>query len=320
MKMFTSLVVIVLSVLSLRAGEVALVIQPLDENGNQFKLGETYANTAKGGFYIPTSLRYYISRVKLHLHDGTNVPMTDAYALVDLRDVQRYVFGEADLSAGVDSVTFYIGVDPEHNHLDPTTYPDWHPLALKNPSMHWGWSAGYRFVCYEGNGGTSKGNITSNFQIHSLDDKLYTRCTVKCSNTGGDIPLVAYYERLLRNIDVSKGLINHGSTDEALTIMMNIGFRGDKATQIFQGKTTTSVSDVTNADPVRPNPASDLVILPVGTTRVIVYSVRGEIVVNATLSEGANLLSVASLPQGTYSLVLHHADSAPTYETLSIIR
>lgn len=320
MKHVLSLAVIVLSACILRAGEVALVIQPLDENGSQFKLGNTYSNTTKGGFYNPTLLRYYISKVTVHLHNGTNVPFADTYILVDLRDVPRYVLGEADLSSGVDSVTFHIGVDPEHNHLDPTTYPEWHPLALKNPSMHWGWSAGYRFACYEGNGGTSAGNIKSNFQIHSLDDKLYTKCVVKCGSTGGDIPLVAYYERLLRNIDVSKGLINHGSTDEAATLMVNMGAKGDKASQLFQGNTTTSVSDATINSWVHPNPASDVVSLPTGTQRAIVFSVRGEVMINSVLTDGVNLLSVASLPQGTYSLIVQRTDSAPTYETLSIIR
>ena len=47
---------------------------------------------------------------------------------------------------GVRGVKLHLGVDPAHNHADPSTYASDHPLSLQNPTMHWGWSAGYRFM------------------------------------------------------------------------------------------------------------------------------------------------------------------------------
>lgn len=305
----------------LQASEIAITIAPRAEDQSQFKLGNVYKGRHKGGFYTPTMLRYYISGITLHLGNGTNVPFPDTYILVDVRDVQRFPIGNADVSAGIDSITFHIGVDQARNHLDPTTYPDWHPLALKNPSMHWGWAAGYRFVTYEGKAGTSAGSINATFQIHTLDDKLYTKCSVPLGGmVSNEIPLVGYYERLLNAIDISRGVINHGSDEEAAVLMANMGQSRDASSAVYTASLPTSVDEEYIRDVVAPNPAQDLVTLPTNATRVMIYDVHGALIQTTKLGTNVNVLSVASIAQGTYLVVIEYDHGKPHVSHLSIVR
>lgn len=318
MKLLFSILVIIFGLQLATASELTLTIAPRAEDQSQFKLGNIYAGNAKGGFYSPSMLRYYISRITLHLRDGNNVSFPDTYILVDIRDVQRFPIGNADVSVGIDSISFHIGVDKDRNHLDPTTYPDWHPLALKNPSMHWGWAAGYRFVTYEGKGGTSAGSLTATFQIHTLDDKLYTRCSVPLGGTvTTDIPLIGNYERLLNNIDVSRGLINHGSEDEAATFMLNMG---SAQKPVYTASLPTSVLEEPGSFAVFPNPASDVITLPVGAVRVEFVDVHGASLQTAQVGQGMNIVSVSALAQGAYQLLVHYDNGASNRSALTIIR
>ena len=58
-----------------------------------------------------------------------------------------------DVDEGEYDFQFAIGVTPEINSLseeDFTTRPAGDPLGLQNPSMHWSWATGYRFLRIDG--------------------------------------------------------------------------------------------------------------------------------------------------------------------------
>ena len=300
------------------ATDITLVIESMIGNA-PFRLGSVYPGIRSGSFYRPELLRYYISGITIH-HDGSkSTPVPDVYLLVDVKNAeQRYPIANLDISS-VDSLTFHIGVDRLRNHLDPTTYPDWHPLALQVPSMHWGWTSGYRFVTYEGMAGTSATKLTANFQIHTLDNALYTRVATPASSTrtatGIDILVRADYGRLLDGLDVSRGLIMHGSTDEAITLMKNIG------SVVYSQSTTTSVDEQERSLPALwPNPATDIVNLTPGTISARVVDISGTTVLEAELHADAPLLSIGSLAQGTYGVVLRTIDGSMRYENLVVLR
>ncbi|MEY3385540.1 MAG: hypothetical protein RIR53_351 [Bacteroidota bacterium] len=299
------------------ATDVTLVLDPWAGNA-PFRLGTVYPGTRPGSFYRPELLRYYISKITIH-HDGSKeTHLPDLYLLVDVRELGRYNLGNLDVGS-VDSLTFHIGVDPARNHLDPTTYPQWHPLALKVPSMHWGWAGGYRYVTYEGASGTSPTNLAALFQIHTVDTTLYTRVVFKASSTrtisGVEIPVRADYGRLFDEIDVSFGVVLHGNTDEAVTLMRNIG------TRVFSAGSTTSVnSDESSRSTVWPNPASDVVRFSVGTIEAHVNDLSGSTVLSTTCDPSAPLMSIGRLSSGTYGVLLRRQDGSTTYETLVITR
>ena len=68
-------------------------------------------------------------------HDGgQETALTDKYILVNADDNEVHSLGEWDIQS-VESVSFGIGVDAAHNvGIDPTTYPDGHPLAPQQPA------------------------------------------------------------------------------------------------------------------------------------------------------------------------------------------
>src|SRR5687768_116870 len=82
--------------------------------------------------FMMTRMEYYISEIQL-IHDGGQMtPMTDLYFLVDPATDTQFELGSFAIT-NLEKIQFSVGVDSSHNHLDPATYPNDHPLALQNP-------------------------------------------------------------------------------------------------------------------------------------------------------------------------------------------
>ncbi|HQN56915.1 MAG TPA: T9SS type A sorting domain-containing protein [Saprospiraceae bacterium] len=157
-------------------------------------------------------LEYYISDIIL-VHDGgveTKVP--DYWILADISKRGSYELGSFDIKH-LEKVIFHIGVDPEHNNADPSVYPADHPLALKEPAMHWGWAAGYIFIALNGNGGD---NLDNPFQVHALGNENYyaveLEMNIDAVNGSLTIPIDANYDLAMKGMDASIGIFYHGPT------------------------------------------------------------------------------------------------------------
>jgi hypothetical protein len=164
---------------------------------------------------------YYISKISI-IHDGGLVtPVPEKYILVkgDTKLVSE--LGLFNIKK-VEGIKFHIGVDPLKNTSDPTLYKEPHPLALKSPSMHWGWASGYRFVTLEGNAGI---NFNTKFELHGLFDQNYFEQTImvkgKNSEKGIVINLKADYNKALKGISVKDGPISHGINKTDLVVLTN---------------------------------------------------------------------------------------------------
>ena len=105
-------------------------------NGTTSSQGEIYQ--VQGSDFYYDRIQYYMSDFVL-IHDGGNeLSLGDEFVfLVDSDHGSSYNLGNHDLTE-VEQIRFSIGVTPELNHLDPSTYELIHPLAHQNPSMHWG--------------------------------------------------------------------------------------------------------------------------------------------------------------------------------------
>ncbi|NNK89943.1 MAG: T9SS type A sorting domain-containing protein [Saprospiraceae bacterium] len=203
--------------------------------------GETYAsgleayNNMNHKFML-NRLEYYLSEIAV-LHDnGQEMMIDDLWVLANANDGTTTVeLGTLDVGT-IEGLSFHIGVDPDHNHLDPTIWAISHPLGPKAPSMHWGWAAGYRFVALEGYGGSQ---LNQKIEIHGLGDNNYGKATVRRTSIEEDGKQVIYidadYTKALENISVQSGLIVHADNNQAAVCLSN--FRN----QVFTaGMTTTS--------------------------------------------------------------------------------
>ena len=115
---------------------------------------------------------FYVSGITLTKLDGGTTTIPDSYLYVT-PETKEYEIGEID-EALYTRVSFNIGVDTAANAADPTLQNADHPLAPKNPSMHWSWNTGYIFMALEGNWSDSDGSFGT-FVFHiGLDELLRT--------------------------------------------------------------------------------------------------------------------------------------------------
>ena len=220
-------------------------------NQADFEVGVLAHNNLNQDFKV-TRLQYYISEFELTHDGGQKLVISDMWALVDVFKRTAINLGTHDIEE-VESIKFSIGVDPEHNHLDPSIYQTGHPLAPVFPSMHWGWAAGYRFVAMEGNCGNGLSQV---FQLHALGDNNYFSTQVDISKVAENGNLVidvhADYSKALENINIQSGVIVHGDNLQAQKMLEN--FRD----YVFTGDNLTSAIDNVKQDNsiiIQPNPS-----------------------------------------------------------------
>lgn len=186
----------------------------------QFSLQSTARNNLNEEF-IATRLEYYISDISV-IHDGgQETAFKNLWILVNANNETVVELGNGGIEI-VEGIRFFVGVGPDYNHLDPASYPADHPLAPQWPSMHWGWVSGYRFVAFEGFGGSAFNQI---FQLHGLGDANYFETFVDVSAVAVDgkckIEIDGDYERALEDISVASGVISHGEDMEAKQTLEN---------------------------------------------------------------------------------------------------
>lgn len=267
---------LVLSIDHLMAG------QPLTDSlvgsnnlGNQFKYSR---------------LQYYVDDIQIIYDQGDTFRYNDVLLIDALAESQTIVsLGLLNFDS-ITAVRFAVGVGPDVNNLDPSTYTPNHPLALKNPSMHWGWAAGYRFLCAEGVGSSSFNQV---FELHGLGNANYALQTIPTSGTpvGMDtlnVEVRADYAALTNYITVASGTISHGETGDALQALSNLN------NEVFTSAEGASAMDVNPSalDGLRlyPNPTSGTIHLsglPGGNVRI--YNALGSLIETRDLRENESI-------------------------------
>ena len=197
-------------------------------------------------------LEYYISGLSITHDGGIVTDISDVYILVKANKTDTIQLGNFNITS-VESINFSVGVDPGVNTADPSQWGAFHALAPKNPSMHWGWASGYRFVALEGKSGS---NLNQDFQIHALGDQNYFKQSIPTSATEVNSSLVislnADYAQGISQIGMESGLIEHGSTGEAVTCLRN--FQNKVFSSLSGEGNTLSISDIDVLDAFEINP------------------------------------------------------------------
>ncbi len=258
MKLYRTLFLVILFSASFFVGNTQV---NLNLNVQHLLGSETFAfdqqvNSTEGHPFEISRLQYYISQISVFHDNGKQTKIKDTWALVTTgnKEESTIELGEYDMTQ-VDKIIFHVGVEEEVNHDDPALWPEDHPLAPKNPSMHWGWVGGYRFVAMEGLCGAG---MNETFQMHSVGNDIYTLVQVDVDEQATDglitVDLKADYIRTLDGIDASKGFIQHGALNEAAVMMANFG------EHVFTDANTVVSSKEIDIDvniEVYPNPVID---------------------------------------------------------------
>jgi len=268
-----------------------------------FAFSQPAQNNLSQSFVI-NRVEYYISSIKI-IHDGgleTSVP--NKYILVNGSSNLNELLGNFSVT-NVEGIKFSIGVDASVNNGDPSLYSPSHPLAPKSPSMHWGWSAGYRFVALEGLAGSS---FNTTFQMHGLWNANYFEQTQMATGvvTGNDISinLDADYVEALGGVNIQSGPIDHGTNATDLAVLQN--FR-DYVFSPSSGSTSVPhLNELTNIS-IYPIPSSSTIYIDnseseIKADKVIIIDAIGKTVVEQDLHQLANQLQLKT--KGAYTAVL----------------
>lgn len=253
---------------------------------------------------------FYISEMEIHHADETKMPITDQYILVNAKSPEaEFDLGTWNVEAA-HGMTLHIGVPPSVNHEDPAAWPADHPLAPQNPSMHWGWSSGYRFMAIEGKvDNNGDGVPESIFEYHNLFDSLYRMVELtgiqEAENGLLHLHFTLDYAKLFENLSMTGNLYQHGSKAPNVAMMNNA------ATEDFISMATVSASHEVQENNLKikaaPNPANSETWISyelpaTGSLQLILSNMAGQTVLNmAELSaSGVTRLETATLPTGVY--------------------
>ena len=256
-------------------------------------------------------LEYYMGDIQV-IYDNDSVFNYPEVVLIDALDAAttNLYLGSQSLDS-VTAVRFAIGVGTSLNHLDPSIYSSQSPLAPKSPSMHWGWSAGYRFIAAEGMGSSS---LNQGFELHGLGDVNYAMQTISTSGVavGTDtleIKLVANYDALTQGIAVGQGVISHGESGSARQSLVNMN---NHVFSSSEGNAALSDKELEHLDfVIYPNPAngSFWLTVPLGS-QIEVVNVLGQKIEHRTAEQTKERFVINKT--GVYIVILRQGKSVST--------
>lgn len=142
------------------------------------------AYTNSNGEVIKISkLKYIVSNIVLTKEDGSTftVPKVSSYFIVDEATASSLILNLSSIpAANYKAIKFGIGVDQEQFNLGATGQGDF-LTAAQSAGMMWSWSAGYKFVAFEGTFTSSTVTTDTQYKVHTGQtgtDYNYTTVTL----------------------------------------------------------------------------------------------------------------------------------------------
>jgi len=166
------------------------------------------------------------------IHDGgQSILIGDTVFLVEPQNYSLYL-GYHDL-VEIEQINFGIGVPDNMNTqsgldaIDISVFPTGHPLSFQEPSMHWGWTAGYMFMIVGGNADSNSDGIADQyFELHNLGNQNYANVLLPVVPTYTnsnqiDIHVNCNVDVWLKDIAIQSVGILHGSSGANGDVMKN---------------------------------------------------------------------------------------------------
>jgi hypothetical protein len=214
------------SLFSVAQTDVNIDFQP-KVGGNDFVQNTTIQSL--GGVSMSVEFfNYYVSNVHI-IHDGgQDLNLSDTVFIVKAED-HFLELGMLNVT-NIESIDFGIGVPQAVNHEDISQVPTGDPLSWQSPTMHWGWTSGYKFLLINGYGdGNNDGTPNQLLQIHSLGDANYKNVSMAVvptvSATSSTIVINCNLDEWLFGIDPGSVGVHHGETGVNASVMNNVNDR-----------------------------------------------------------------------------------------------
>ncbi len=276
---------------------------------NDFAYNAASQNNMTNGAFKLTRMEYYLTKFTI-IHDGgqlTTIPST-VIAMVKANELTSIPLGSYNITT-VEGVKFHVGVHTPANHEDPSVLPLDHPLSFQSPSMHWGWSSGYRFIALEGKSGSA---LNQTMELHTVGDPNYLETTVTAAANifNGElyINLDADYTRALENIAISSGPIVHGETGAPATVAQNF------KNYVFSASASSAglEEEVQANIKIFPVPSNGSFTIETPSTFVgnsmKIYNAKGQVIGSYILSNGLNSLQVDLKETGVFIVEFYNDD------------
>jgi len=151
-------------------------------NANNLAFNTPYTNS-NGEVVKINKLKYIVSNIVLTKVDGTTftLPKSQSYFIVDEATAASALLNLPNIpAANYTKVSFGIGVDQAQFNLGATGQGDFLALA-QTAGMMWSWSAGYKFLAFEGTFTSSTVTTATSFMVHTGQtgtDYNYTTVTL----------------------------------------------------------------------------------------------------------------------------------------------
>jgi len=268
-----------------------------------------YENAENLAFKI-TRLEYYISEIQL-VHDGGQITDLEGVFLLINPNQESYELGDFEL-VNLEAINFHIGVPETENHADPSAWDADHPLAPKDPSMHWGWASGYRFVAIEGfSDPENDGNLNSLFQFHAVSDEYYTDLslenTVNTDTEVLDIPFEVDILKMLEGVNLVNNIV-HGTGNDNRQILINMEIKDVFEAVVLDPDVPQALTDFSaeSSFSFYPNPAHISVQVPYyfpnqQQIQFCLMDITGRIIFEENLLQSKGLLTISQeLDNGMY--------------------
>ena len=151
-------------------GEGKLVVEFDNVFGDANLILDTQSNVTSEGETLKISdVKYIISNIVLTKEDGTTFtyPKSQSYFLIDEANADTHEIELQKIPAGnYTKIKFGIGVDKTQFDLGATGQGDFLTTA-QDAGMMWSWSAGYKFLLFEGMFTSSTVTTEAKFMVHT---------------------------------------------------------------------------------------------------------------------------------------------------------
>ncbi|MCH2230385.1 MAG: hypothetical protein MK105_08570 [Crocinitomicaceae bacterium] len=269
--------------------------------GSDFVLGSTVQDL-NGVDFVVDDFNYYISNLQVVYDGGQILDLSDTVLLVKA-DAHTFLLNQVDLP-NIEQVNFSVGVPQNLNHTDISLYPIDHFLSFQTPSMHWGWTAGYKLLLVDGMGDFSGDGIPETiFQLHNLGDINFKNVQLPTVATYGngqtDIVVHCHLDEWLYGINPATVGVVHGETGVNSQTMDNVDNRA-----VFTSPANASMNEVGNVGNLYfVNKSNSISITWKDMTRIDSYKmidVSGKVILSSNTDSIHETIIVENMNKGAF--------------------